>query len=160
MLKLPLTMWYIYKIKLVKYVNLNDINKCFRNGLPKLSIKVCFFILEPEKQLSAKQRHYDQEEVRRFMQKQKADRMKQQREEERRKQRAQEMRSQQLEELRSKQKQTAQGPKRSTKSAGARGKGKTHDETFTHSPLAYKDLPRHHPFHEDLQSGSMVLTLI
>lgn len=113
---------------------------------------------EPEKQLSAKQRHYDQEEVRRFMQKQKADRMKQQREEERRKQRAQEMRSQQLEELRSKQKQTAQGPKRSSKSAGARGKGKTHDETFTHSPLAYKDLPRHHPFHEDLQSGSMATT--
>lgn len=112
---------------------------CFRNVLPKLSIKIRFFILEPEKQLSAKQRHYDQEEVRRFMQKQKADRMKQQREEERRKQRAQEMRSQQLEELRSKQKQTAQGPKRSSKSAGARGKGKTHDETFTHSPLAYKD---------------------
>ena len=113
------------------------------------------FILEQEKQSNAKQRHYDQEEVRRFMQKQKADRMKQQREEEKRKQRALEMRSQQLEELRSKQKQSAQVSKRASKSAGARSKGK--DETFTQSPLSYKDLPRHHPFHEDLHSGSMVI---
>lgn len=91
------------------------------------------------------------------MQKQKADRMRQQREEEKRKQRAVEMRSQQLEELRSKQKQSAQTSKRPTKSAGARGKCKAQDETFTHSQLTYKDLPRHHPFHEDLQSGSLVL---
>nr|XP_022322743.1 centrosome-associated protein 350-like [Crassostrea virginica] len=111
---------------------------------------------EQEKQSNAKQRHYDQEEVRRFMQKQKADRMKQQREEEKRKQRALEMRSQQLEELRSKQKQSAQVSKRASKSTGARSKGKAlQDETFTQSPLSYKDLPRHHPFHEDLHSGSM-----
>ena len=117
------------------------------------------FILEQEKQSNAKQRHYDQEEVRRFMQKQKADRMKQQREEEKRKQRALEMRSQQLEELRSKQKQSAQVSKRASKSAGARSKGKAlQDETFIQSPLSYKDLPRHHPFHEDLLSGSMVIS--
>ncbi|XP_062614422.1 centrosome-associated protein 350-like [Saccostrea cucullata] len=113
---------------------------------------------EPEKQSNAKQRHYDQEEVRRFIQKQKADRLRQQREEEKRKQRAQEMRSQQLEELRSKQKQSAHSSKRPTKSAGARSKGKAHDETFTHAPMSYMELPRHHPFHEDLQSGSMATT--
>ncbi|KAL5012692.1 hypothetical protein ScPMuIL_011243 [Solemya velum] len=97
---------------------------------PKLS--------EPEKQQPiAKHRHYDQDEVRKYIMKQRADRQRRQKDEERKMKDADDKRRVQLEELKTKQKKSA-----------VRSKSQNRADDYPRA-IFLQDLPRHHPFHED-----------
>ena len=102
---------------------------------------------EPDKQaLQAKQRHYDQDEVRRYMQKQKSERIRQQKEDEKRHREIEEAKRKHLEELSSKQKQAAV----SSALVGKREKSRGRGQDIQSKPVnSINDLPNHHSFHKD-----------
>ena len=92
--------------------------------------------------MSAKQRHYDQDEVRKYMQRQKAERIRQQKEEEKRQKEMEEARKKHLEELYNKQKPATTGKREKSRQRSS--------QDIPSKPLnSINDLPKHHPFHKD-----------
>jgi small-conductance mechanosensitive channel len=109
-----------------------------------------FSAAEGDKHSQIKQRHYDAEEIRHYIQQKRAERMQKQLEEEKRQKKADELRRKQLEELYTKQKQTATHSKRFKEI-----KHKSNSNMTFSRPMALSDLPRHHPFQAE-RSGEMV----
>ncbi|XP_013412629.1 centrosome-associated protein 350 isoform X2 [Lingula anatina] len=104
---------------------------------------------EPETKFpAAKVRHYDTDEVRRFIAKQKADRKKKSQEEKKHQKEQQEMKKKQLEDLYKKQKKSAR-PIRPNRV----DRHRVLDETFSKGQ-SVGDLPRRHPFHDDSRKVS------